>query len=242
MNPLSSKSLLVLALVAAAACTSDADETASAPPAGSKEPVNESQPDLGRTAPEPGSPSKQVTKPPPSASGPKLTRTATWLEGGEERKLWISDELVVEFEPTTESAEAVRRLDSGATEVPQRQEGVRVWSVSATPGPEALARDAATEGTRLSPVFHATDSPDSPKSALPGGVLVTFPADWDRPRIDAWLAERGHAVESEVGDGLHTYLVPTPPGLAALDACNELARADKDVTCEPNWWREPSKR
>jgi hypothetical protein len=239
MSLLSSQSLLVLALATTAACTSGNDESTSA----STTTSGESQPGLGRTAPEQeGEPSKQVSKPAPSEARPKLTRSATWLEGGEERKLWISDELVVEFEPAPEGEVALHRTDPGATEVPQRQEGVRIWRVTAAAGTENLARDANSERARFSPVLHATESPDSPKSALPGGVLVTFPADWDRARIDTWLAEHGRAVESEVGDGLHTYLVPTAPGLAALDACNELARADERVSCEPNWWREPSTR
>jgi hypothetical protein len=235
------RSLSVLALSAMACCTPSAETSASAPPANGS-PDATTAGDLGRGGATQGEgSSKPVTKPAPDARG-KLARTVEWREGERDRKAWISDELVVEFEPDAEGRAALLAADASATEVPQRQQGVRIWRVASSAGADAVAREAAGKVARFSPVLHATDSADSPKSALPGGVLVAFPADWDRARSERWLADRGRELGSEVGEGLRTYLVATAPGLAALDECEELAKNADGVACEPNWWREASTR
>jgi hypothetical protein len=78
--------------------------------------------------------------------------------------------------------------------------------------------------------------------ALPGGAVATFPAGWERARIDTWLAARGLRVESTVVAEANMHLVATPPGLESVRIANELHESGELVACTPNLWREARTR
>lgn len=228
-----------LVLLTLAACTTRTDE-----------PQSEARADLGRVVDPQSRPHSKVpvTKPARDAQRATLTRTVTCVDGESERTLWVSEDLIAEFAPSGAGRSALHASDPGASEVAQSQRGVRLWRVAAQQGAEAfVASLQAAPGLgdlplSFSPVLHDTSSPASAMSALPGGVVATFPKDWDRARIDRWLRARGLSAESEVGEGLNTFLIPTQAGLVALETSNELARTGELVACSPNWWQQAAAR
>jgi hypothetical protein len=212
--------LLVLAL---AACTSKETETG---PDGS----------VGRSVPpqSPGGSAHDGKGPAPS-----LRESVEYYDGAAKRKLWLSDDLVAEFDPSDAGRDTVLRADPSAKEVEQTQKGVRIWRVRAGLGAAGIGRGATL---RVSPVLHEGPSPGMPMRALPGGVVATFQADWTRERIDAWLAARSLRVESEVSAEAHMFLVATPPGLDAIRIANELHETGELVDATPNFWQQATTR
>jgi len=173
---------------------------------------------------------------------PTLTQAMEYYDGATKRKLWVSEDLVAEFEPTDAGREAMMRADPSAREVEQPQKGVRLWRVGASGGAEAFARNESAGTMRLSPVLHEGPSPAMPMRALPGGVVITFAKDWDRARIDEWLATRGLKVESEVGPAANMFLVSTAPGLESIRVANQLHESGELVDVAPNFWMQAATR
>lgn len=100
------------------------------------------------------------------------------------------------------------------------------------------ARDAAAAGTDRSPVFRQGGSAAGRLMALPGGVLVKFRPDWRRDQADQWLAAHGLPAARPLGLGAGWALVPTAPGLAALDTANRLHATGELLSASPNWWTQ----
>jgi hypothetical protein len=72
--------------------------------------------------------------------------------------------------------------------------------------------------------------------ALPGGVVVVLAEALGDEAARALLA--GHGASGARRVGPRTWLVPTAPGLASLEAANRLADTGAFVAAQPNWWVE----
>jgi hypothetical protein len=217
----------LLAILALAACTSRTESTAGGEDSG-----------VGRSVPPaPGAPQDK-----PSEPAAALTASIGYYDGDEKRTAWISPDLVAEFAPSDAGRAAVLAADADAAEVEIAQKDVRIWRVRAPQGTPELARSAGAGSVRLSPVLHDAPVAGRPLRALPGGVIATFPSEWDRPRIDAWVAARELKVESQVIQGANVYLVATPPGLAAIRVANSLHESGEIVSATPNFWVQVSAR
>jgi hypothetical protein len=72
--------------------------------------------------------------------------------------------------------------------------------------------------------------------ALPGGVVVVLANALDDEAARTLLA--GHGAVGARRVGARTWLVPTAPGLASLEAANRLADTGAFAAAQPNWWVE----
>jgi len=152
--------------------------------------------------------------------------------------VWLSNELVAEFAPSEQGRARVLQFDSAAELRAQPQSGVRLWRVRAAGGVDEAARAMTSEAQRFSPVLHDVASSTSPRLALPGGAVATFPAGWDRARIDAWSAAHSTRVLETVVAEANMHLLDTPPGLASIELANRFHESGELVACTPNFWRE----
>lgn len=193
---------------------------------------------LGSSVPQPGSGAPEA-----AASGkgvvPTLDESVEYADGDTTRKLWLSKELVAEFNPSEQGKTAILAQDASAKEVPQPQPVVRIWKLSGALRGEAFSTAVRTSSLIVSPVLHEGPSESLPMRAMPGGVLATFPKDWDRARIDAWLALKSLAVQGDpVVAESNMFLVKTAPGTAALLVAAELKKTGELVDVVPNFWRQ----
>lgn len=171
-----------------------------------------------------------------------LTRSFTYFDGESERTVWLSNELVAELAPSDEGRARVLQFDGAAQAQPQQQTAVRLWRVRAQRGVDEASRELTRDALRFSPVVHESASSTSPRGALPGGAVATFPAAWNRARIDAWLAAYGTRVVEPVVAEANMFLVASAPGLAAIELANRLHTSGEIVACTPNFWREVATR
>ncbi len=146
-------------------------------------------------------------------------------------------ELVAEFAASRRTAQAAPVAGPATTPVAGDQV-VRIVRVNAASGAAA----AAAPGQGQSPVYRQGSSPSGRLMALPGGVLVKFQPAWSASRINAWLAGRGLPPAQAQAIGPGWYLVPTAPGLVALETANALQESGAVLAASPNWWTETAKR
>lgn len=198
-------------------------------------------PSAGRSAQNPDSEARPVGDKNNRAAA-DLAERVEYYDGADKRSLWLSSDLVAELAPSEPGRAAVLARDAQAVERPQSSRGVRVWRVRAQDGVDALARTLTREQMKFAPVVHESASSAAPMLALPGGAVATFPAGWERARIDTWLAARGLRVESTVVAEANMHLVATPPGLESVRIANELYESGELVACTPNLWREARTR
>jgi len=198
-------------------------------------------PSAGRSAQNPDSEARPVGDK-NNRAAQDLVERIEYYDGADKRTLWLSNDLVAEVAPSESGRAAVLARDAQAAERPQNSRGVRVWRVRAQDGVDALARNLTREQVKFAPVVHESASSAAPMLALPGGAVATFPAGWDRARIDTWLAARGLRVESTVVAEANMHLVATPPGLESVRIANELYESGELIACSPNLWHEARTR
>jgi hypothetical protein len=179
----------------------------------------------------------------PAASGkgvvPTLDESVEYADGDTPRKLWLSKDLVAEFNPSDTGKTAILAADASAKEVPQPQPIVRIWKLSGALRGEAFSTAVRTPALIVSPVLHEGPSEALPMRAMPGGVVATFKTDWDRARIDAWLALKSLAIQGDpVVAESNVFLVGTAPGLSELLVASELKKTGELVDVVPNFWRQ----
>ncbi len=231
-------SVLTLSLALLAACAADdAPQTVSAD--------SSATPSTNSSAPATGGRTVQAQAQEATTLGDKsrrapndLTRALTYFDGESERTVWISNELVAEIGPTEEGRARVLQFDSTAEQALQPQAGVRLWRLRALQSADEASRTLTRDELRFSPVVHETASSASPRGALPGGAVATFPADWDRARIDAWLAKHGTSIVEPAVLEANMFLVASAPGLASIELATRLHATGEIVSCTPNFWRE----
>lgn len=98
-----------------------------------------------------------------------------------------------------------------------------------------LANELARKGLAASPVFHPSPAPSPQLSALPGGVLATFPKGWDEGRVEKWLASQQAGPGARLTGNSNVYVVPSGPGMQAIELVHRLERTGVLVECSPNW-------
>ena len=225
-------SICLAALVIAGCTTKTAEAPAqSAPSLGSS--VSRGAGASDREKPAPG------VKPEPGG----LKESVEYYDGAAPRRLWLSEDLIAEFDPSDAGRDGILRADPAAREVEQPQASVRIWRLAGAQRGDAFARNVGGSTLRLSPVLHDGPSTGLPMHALPGGVVVTFPSGWDRARIDAWLAGRSLHVQGDaVVAEANMYLVATAPGLEALKVAKELRESGELADVTPNLWRQNATR
>lgn len=189
---------------------------------------------LGSSAPQTGG---------PAASGksivPTLDESVEYVDGDTTRKLWLSKDLVAEFEPSDAGKTAILAQDASAKEVPQPQPVVRIWKLTGALRGEAFSTAVRSPTLAVSPVLHEGPWEAMPMRALPGGVIATFKPDWDRARIEAWVALKSLTIrEDPVVPETNMYLVKTAPGLPELLVASELRKTGELVDVVPNFWRQ----
>lgn len=95
----------------------------------------------------------------------------------------------------------------------------------------------AAGAQRTSPVFRDADSP-AVRRALPGGIIVVTRGRSDADILNRLLAPRGLAVARQLGTDGTRWLIHSAPGMASLEAANQLQESGDFAAVEPNWWRE----
>jgi hypothetical protein len=167
----------------------------------------------------------------------RLEHSAYYYEGGRKRTVWQSDELVAEFKPTEQSAQAMRQLAPESEIVPSSTAFVRLWHVKGMQAARALR-----ELPGFAPVYHDLDSAAAPKRSLPGDVIVYLDPSWDRARADEWARSQDVAIAKELPIHKNAFVITTAPGQAALDLANRLQESGTVVSATPNWWRDAALR
>ena len=181
-------------------------------------------------------------------NGAELDRVGRVLQWRGEAQAVALEELVAEFEPADSGRDAVLRADPAAVEVEQAQTVVRIRRVRAPSDTDEFARGASSASARLSPVLHEGPSPATPMGALPGGVVATFPKDWDLALVRAWVANLDGQMEptavewwrvrmeTEIAPATNMFLLTTPPGLESVRIANELHETGELVEVTPSSW------
>ncbi|GAB3546634.1 hypothetical protein GCM10027343_24710 [Noviherbaspirillum agri] len=111
---------------------------------------------------------------------------------------------------------------------------VTIWRVLLTPQQWS---ELAALG-RYSPVF---GEGQGRWRALPGGVIVRLAPSLQGQKADEWFRSRQLSAKP-LSTLPGTYVVDTPPGVAALELSRQLGALPDVVRAEPNWWREYSLR
>ncbi len=169
-----------------------------------------------------------------------LTREYVWYDGDREQSVWLDPQLVVEFDPDSESEQAVKQANTSARVVPVEriQPGIRLWQIdNNADAAVAMLKSGHPQG-RYSPVFHDGTSRDARMRALPGNIIVYLNPQWDEPAIHAWLTLHKLQVEKKLEIGPNIYVIKTGPGLEALDTANGLYRSGEVKAAFPDWWQE----
>ena len=182
-------------------------------------------------------------------------KAITWNNGKRDVTSWLNPEEYAEFYvPNSNAAEqlksttALRNADSqqvkthGITTI-WRAESQQVDTiVSKSLADSASAAANTKRAPSVSPVFHSSPRPNSPRMALPGNVIIRFQSDMTVESIDIWLTQQNLLKERSLpGDGL-TIVVKSDPGMAALNLVKRLGNQTEIYEISPNWWSEPQLR
>jgi len=182
-------------------------------------------------------------------------KAITWNNGKRDVTSWLNPEEYAEFYvPDNNAAEllksttALRNANSqqvkthGITTIwraePQQVDSIVSKSLADSASTAANAKPAPS----VSPVFHSSLRPNSPRMALPGNVIIRFQSDMAVENIDIWLTQQNLLKERSLpGDGL-TIVVKSEPGMAALNLAKRLSSQAEVYEVSPNWWSEPQLR
>lgn len=104
--------------------------------------------------------------------------------------------------------------------------------------PAEFARKDVGPSETVSPLLR--DEAGRPR-ALPGGVIVTLPADMTEQEARQQLEALGVQPLRAIGAGTRMWLVAAEPGLASLQLANRLHETGR-VSAQPNWWQPRAKK
>jgi len=182
-------------------------------------------------------------------------KAITWNNGKRDVTSWLNPEEYAEFYVSDNNATeqlkstaALRNANSqqvkthGITTIwraePQQVDSIISKSLADTASAAANTKPARS----VSPVFHSSPHPSSPRMALPGNVIIRFQSDMTVENIDIWLSQQNLLKERSLpGDGL-TIIVKSEPGMAALNLAKRLSSQAEVHEVSPNWWSEPQLR
>ena len=152
---------------------------------------------------------------PPSTVSASKDSALYWYDGDTRRELRVDASSVARFGPEAKSARAADVIL-----------------------PADLARKDAASSQALSPLLR--DEAGQPR-ALPGGVIVTLPADTTEQDARRRLQALGVQPLRPIGAGARMWLIAAEPGLASLDLANRLHETGL-VSAQPNWWQPRAKK
>jgi len=189
----------------------------------------------------------------------KSWKAITWNDGKRDVTRWLDPEEYAEFyvpNNDTKNSTAKQHIAAAALRNTNSQKikkhGITtLWRadpqqvnaiVSRSPADITSVAPNTEQAPRVSPVFHSSPHPDSPRMALPGNIIIRFQSNMAGEDIDTWLARQGLLkVRSLPGDGL-TIVVKSEPGMAALNLVEQLSNQAEIDEISPNWWSEPQLR
>lgn len=191
---------------------------------------------------------------------PNPWKAITWNNGKRDITNWLNPKEYAEFyvpnsntkNSTAKQIESAIALRNNAHSQQVKTHGITtIWRaepqqvdaiVSKSLADAANTAPNAKLAPRVSPVFHTSPRPNSPRMALPGNVIIRFQSDMAAGNIDAWLTQQNLLkVRSLPGDGL-TIIVKSEPGMAALNLARRLSSQAEVYEVSPNWWSEPQLR
>jgi hypothetical protein len=160
-----------------------------------------------------------------------------WYDGDRQVEVHLDETLIADFNRGSDVA-AKAATDSNLS-AGKKISGAQLWKV--TPGSSSgLALKSVKsqdQSGAYSPVFRESQTSGAMR-ALPGGVVVQFPPDWDESRISQWVSDQGQSIESKAEFGTNFYIIASPSGLASLEIANGLYETGDVLLASPNWWRE----
>ncbi len=182
-------------------------------------------------------------------------KAITWNNGKRDVTSWLNPEEYAEFYvPNNSPAEQLKSTTAlrNANSQQVKTHGITtIWraepqQVDSIVNKSLADSASATENTKrppnVSPVFHSSPRPNSPRMALPGNVIIRFQSDMAVENIDIWLTQQNLLKERSLpGDGL-TIVVKSEPGMAALNLVKRLGNQTEIYEISPNWWSEPQLR
>lgn len=171
-----------------------------------------------------------------SGAGAAQAPAAYYYEDGVRHPVTEVPGLVATTNPG--AAESVKAALPGA-EVVYSAGSTTIFKSSSTDVGQALKR-TATPVAQLSPVYREGTSGAGRWMALPGGVVVSFKADWTEAQVKSWVAARGFALGQKMSLPGNWYVVTTPPGAASLTAANSMQESGEVLSATPNWWKQAS--
>ena len=177
-------------------------------------------------------------------TGGELTQFYVWNDGEQDRKVWLSPNLMAEFNAsgTPRSPTAALSL-APATRIAKRG-AIALWRLDEGASvSETLTQIQAADPTRsFSPVLHDGPWTSGRMRALPGNVILMLNPVWGDAEINQWISEQGLTVVKKLNFGKNILVLQTPPGLASLQIANSLADLPGVAAAFPNWWVEVSLR
>jgi len=188
------------------------------------------------------SPTKEKTtgKAVTDTTQPSPLKAITWNNGKRDVTSWLNPEEYAEFyTPNSETkSSTAKRIESAVALRNTHSQQIKTHGITTIWRAESQQVDAivsksltdtanAAPNAKLppsvSPVFHSSPHPNSPRMALPGNVIIRFQSDMAVGNIDIWLTQQNLIkVRSLPGDGL-TIVVKSEPGIAALNMAGRLS-------------------
>lgn len=184
-----------------------------------------------------------LTKGSASKGAASLTQSYTWYEGGAAQQVWLHPGIMAEFGPSVRGAEAVRKASADAAVLSENMRNVRLWKFTSSNVATAVkALTVSYPNGSFSPVFYENANGGGRMRALPGNVIVSLDAKWNKAAVDTWLAKRNLSAISKLNVGGNVYVIKTGPGLDALNLANTLQQSGEVISATPDWWQEVATR
>lgn len=171
--------------------------------------------------------------------GRQLETEVTWMDGDKERRVWLDEQVLVEFSPES-AADAWLSARARVLETSGAGQGrTRHWVLNDDLRASSLLAEMEARGAaaNFSPGYRASASEHGALMALPGGVLVYMDPQLERPAAEQWLGARGLTIQQKMSYGTGVYLVQSSSGADCLELASSLLESEEVVKTIPNWWR-----
>ncbi len=169
----------------------------------------------------------------------QLETQLTWMDGGRERRVWLDESALIEFDPEP-NADAWLSARGSAIEPTGAGEGkIRRWTLDEGFKASELLTQMKERGTasHFSQAYRASASKEGALMGLPGGVLVYLKPEIGDLAASQWFDSRGLTVRQKMSYGTSVYLIESPRGAACLELTSSLLESEDVVKALPNWWR-----
>jgi len=171
------------------------------------------------------------------ASTAKSSINHYWYDGKRKRTITQDTRVVAEIIAPGASSVMKANFASAITVGKQTSATVRLWDVSAAGGAvKTMSTLNTTMNSSVSPVF-TNGQAGGQRMALPGGILVTFKADWDKKKVEQWTSKNKITIKQKLNVG-NMYVLNSAPGIASLDLANSIYESGSVESASPNWWHD----